>query len=120
MNKINKMNKWEKEYDNFLSILKYKKIVLDYRYEGITFKLAYRTTYTPDFLVVNADKTVTIIEIKGFRRDDAMAKFKIAAQMYPYFRFKMITKKKGDWAIIYDFNKVARAALKPYEYSNIS
>jgi hypothetical protein len=56
--------------------------------------------YVPDFLVWWADGTLEFVEIKGFMRDDARDKFKVAQSIYPGFRFRMVRKVKGTFETI--------------------
>jgi hypothetical protein len=73
-----------------------------YRFEGVTLKLADDTRYTPDFLVMLYDGTIECWEAKGFWRDDAKVKIKVAASLFPFvFRaFRKQTKKEGGgWEI---------------------
>lgn len=67
------------------------KIVL-WRYERFTLKLADDTRYTPDFYVLELDGSVSLIEVKGFMRDDALVKLKVAASQFPEFRFYLFQK----------------------------
>ena len=53
-------------------------------------------TYTPDFMVVRSDGEVVFYETKGFMRDDARVKLKVASERYP-FRFCLVTRKAGKW-----------------------
>ncbi|MBT9170537.1 MAG: hypothetical protein DDT18_00880 [Actinobacteria bacterium] len=92
-----KMNKMEGRYCQELELLKRAGEIVDYRFEPFGLKLADKTYYHPDFLVVYKDK-FEIIEIKGFMRDDANVKLKIAAKEFPWFQFKLIfwnSKTKG-------------------------
>lgn len=67
--------------------------------EGLTVRLAGRTRYTPDFFIVPDDAyRYELYEIKGFMRDDAAVKLKVAAEMYPCFSFYLVTREKGRWA----------------------
>jgi hypothetical protein len=86
------MNKEEEAYAKLLDELKMRGEVLWWKFEGITFKLAYRTTYTPDFNVMLANGQMQMHEYKGFWKDDARAKIKIAAAMFP-FQFIAVTKE---------------------------
>jgi hypothetical protein len=52
-----------------------------------------KTTYTPDFLVINHAGAVEIHEVKGFWRGDARVKFKMAVDLNPWAEFKVITRK---------------------------
>ena len=68
-----------------------------HKFEGLKLRLADNTFYTPDFAVMSADGVMECHEVKGFWQDDARAKIKIAADLYP-FRFIAInakTKKDG-------------------------
>lgn len=92
------MNKTEAEYGGYLELLKNAKEIAWYRYEGMTIKLAHDTRYTPDFCVVTKDGNLEFHEVKGFWRDDAKVKIKVAAEMYP-FRFFVIKKSKTGWVV---------------------
>ena len=62
-------------------------------------RLADNTFYTPDFAVLAADCVMECHEVKGWWQDDARAKIKIAADLYP-FRFlalRALPKKQGNY-----------------------
>lgn len=65
-------------------------------HEPFSLRLAAKTFYRPDFLVQSGE-TLTIYEVKGFRRDDAMVKLKVAARLFPCFRFVLVEREKGQW-----------------------
>ena len=75
--------------------------VVDWVFEGIKFRLADGTFYTPDFMVI-AHNCIEIVEVKGsYERDDARVKWKCAAEQFPWFRWivaRWMGKKKG-WKI---------------------
>lgn len=89
-----KGNKTEAAYMALLEARKRAGEILWYRFEGITLKLAQDTRYTPDFFVLAADGSLECHETKGFWRDDARVKIKVAAAMFP-FRFVAVQKAKG-------------------------
>jgi len=95
------MNKDEAAYAKELEALRLSGEIEGFAYEGMTLRLAPKTSYTPDFLVVYHDG-FEFHEIKGFERDDAIAKFKIAAEMFPWFGFKMIKKTKSGFVVTRD------------------
>ena len=98
-------SKWEEQYRNMLEAKYRVGEILAYEYESITFRLAPKTTYTPDFLVVLPDGKVQIHEVKGFAREDAIVKFKVAAQQNPWFEFIMVKKSKTEgWVEMLHFN----------------
>ena len=95
--KTGQLNKTEEQYRVYLDMLKMAGEVLWYRFEGLKLRLADNTFYTPDFAVMLSNGLIELHEVKGFWQDDARAKIKIAADMYP-FRFlavKVKPKKDG-------------------------
>lgn len=98
--KAGKMNKTEAEYAAELTCLQMAGEIQWYVFEGMTLKLADNTRYTPDFAVMRADGLIECHEVKGFWRDDARVKIKVAAELFP-FRFIAIKKRAkkdgGGW-----------------------
>lgn len=64
----------------------------------LTFKLGSDCRFTPDFIEIIAGKLVAW-ETKGFFRDDAKVKLKVAARMYPWVSFRLVTRKNKEWKI---------------------
>lgn len=89
-----KMNKTEAAYNDHLNYLRRDGHVLWHDFECIKLRLADDTFYTPDFAVLVRDLSLEIHEVKGFWRDDARVKIKVAAEMFP-FRFKAVSKQAG-------------------------
>lgn len=92
------MNKLEQAYAAELETSKQVGIVLWWKFEPIKLRLADRTFYTPDFLVMYHDCTLTCVEVKGHWEDDARVKIKVAAEQYPLLSFvamKPVAKKRG-------------------------
>lgn len=91
------MNKTEEAYARDLRDAVTLGDVLWWKFEGIKLRLANNTFYTPDFAVMLADGQLECHEVKGFWQDDARAKIKIAADIYPFtFRaFKPRSKRAG-------------------------
>lgn len=96
------MNKTEAAYAAHLELLKHAGGVAWYRFEGLKFRLADNTFYTPDFAVMLTAGAMECHEVKGYWQDDARVKIKVAADLYP-FRFIAITAKTkkagGGWAV---------------------
>lgn len=95
------MNKLETDYAAHLELRRLAGEVLWIKYEGLKFRLADSTFYTPDFDVMLADGTMELHEVKGHWEDDARVKIKVAAELYP-FTFKGIQRKRDQW-IVEDF-----------------
>jgi hypothetical protein len=53
----------------------------------MAFSLGDDTRYTPDFMVIKNDGTIEFHEVKGFMRPAARVKIKVAARMFPWFRW---------------------------------
>lgn len=104
--KVGAMNKTEAAYGQLLEHRKYAGEVAWYKFEGVKLRLADNTFYTPDFFVMLTNGQLEAHEVKGHWQDDARAKIKIAADMYP-FRFiavKVKAKKHGGGWEIEDFS----------------
>lgn len=95
--KTGQMNKTEAAYDKHLALLQHAGEIQWRKFEGLKLRLADNTFYTPDFAVMAADGVMECHEVKGVWMDDARAKIKIAADMYPFrfFGIKVKAKKAG-------------------------
>lgn len=93
------MNKSEKEWSVQLDLRKQASEIIEWWFEEITFKLATNTHYRPDFFIQMSDGTYEVHEVKGrFIRERSFAKFKIAAERFP-FTFYLCVKEKGSWKV---------------------
>ena len=96
MRKPGDMNRLETDYAWRLEMLKRAGEIADYAFEPVKLRLADRTFYTPDFMVIMPDGVIEFHETKGFWQDDARVKIKGAAELHPY-KFVGIRKVKGAW-----------------------
>lgn len=94
--KENGMNKTEYAYSVFLDALQSAGEVSKWEFEAVKLRLAKNTFYTPDFLVVTQSR-IEFHEVKGFWRDDARVKIKVAAKLFPWFAFFAVKKTKTGW-----------------------
>jgi hypothetical protein len=92
------MNKTEKARAIELEAMKRTGQIVAWYYEKVTLKLADDTRYTPDFFVLAPDGACHFEEIKGFWRDDAKVKLKVAVAHFP-FRFVAFEGKPGNWTV---------------------
>jgi hypothetical protein len=91
------MNGLETRYSS--EVLNMRKLggeLVDWKFEALKFRLAKRTFYTPDFLLVFHDR-FEIHEAKGFWEEDARVKIKVAQQMFPWFAFVAVQHIKNEW-----------------------
>ena len=95
--KVGAMNQTEAAYARTLELRKASGEVAWYKFEGLKFRLADNTFYTPDFAVLLADGSLEAHEVKGYWQDDARAKIKIAADIYPlrFVAVQALPKKAG-------------------------
>ena len=94
------MNKLEARYAQHLDLLQRAGQVAAWRFEVVTLKLAVDVRYTPDFLVILPGGELELHETKGFLRDDARVKLRVAARMFPWFVFRLVRwGKAGAWEI---------------------
>ena len=65
----------------------------------VTLRLANGLTYTPDFMVTlplpAGGAVITFYEVKGFMRDDAAVKLKVAASFCRWAQFYLVRRKRG-------------------------
>ena len=99
----NRMNKTESKFADWLEAERHLKRIVGWRFEPIKFVLAQNvkgkrnaTSYMPDFLAVYPSH-FCFYEVKGFFRDDALVKIKVAAELFPWFTWKVVFLKKGQW-----------------------
>lgn len=92
------MNKTEERYANeILRPLLLAGEIVKYDFEAVKFRLAKKTFLTPDFYVVTPTH-IEIHEVKGHWEDDARVKMKVAAKLFPEFKWiaiKWKNKKEG-------------------------
>lgn len=96
-------NKTEAAYDERLRLRQLAGEIVAYRFELLKIILVHNVagqrnemTYRPDFLVIKKD-CFEIHEVKGFWREDARAKIKMAAELLPWFKFVAVQYKKKQW-----------------------
>lgn len=100
--KTGQLNKTEQAYADYLGQLQAVGGILWHKFEGMKFRLADNTFYTPDFMVMKPDGQLEAHEVKGFWQDDAKVKIKVASDMYPvrFLAIKARAKKDGGgWAV---------------------
>lgn len=88
-----KLNKLERAYLGHLRASGYPRIGI----QNITLKLAHDCRLTPDFNIYK-EGFFTFIDVKGFQREDALIKMKVAARTFPWARFEIVKRTKtGQW-----------------------
>lgn len=89
-----KLNKTERA---FLEYLRYTAQVKCLHVMSVTLKLAFDCRLTPDFSYYSEGGQLTFIDVKGWQREDALIKMKVAARTFPEWRFVIVKRIKGAW-----------------------
>lgn len=89
-------SKLEADYADHLAMLLQAGVIARWDYEAEKFRLADGAWYTPDFRVVYPDRHVEFHETKGYRREAAIVRVKVAAELHPY-PFVLVERKRGQW-----------------------
>lgn len=100
--KTGEMNKTEAAYAEHLEAERLSGRVVWWKFQGMKFRLADNTFYTPDFNVMLASGQLEQHEVKGFWTDDAKVKIKVASSLYPMAFlavYKQSAKDGGGWRI---------------------
>ena len=85
----------------YLERLKASGDILWWKFEPASLRLAPKTFFKPDFMILRKDGLLIIDDTKGFMTDDANVKIKVAASMFP-FQFRIVRKAGkagGMWSI---------------------
>ena len=91
--KSGEMNRTERLFAEYLQKQLDEHKIFSFAFEPVTLRLAKDLRYTPDFFCHELDGTITFYEVKGFWRDDALAKIKMASEKFPLFRFVSVKKR---------------------------
>ncbi len=102
-----KLNKTEQAYAEMLDLSRAMGRIHSYYAQRWTVLLGPDLRYTPDFMVIRPDGRIEFVEIKGFEREDAIVKFKLAAELHPWADWKMVRKKGklegGGWEVTREY-----------------
>jgi hypothetical protein len=85
---IKGLNKTERAYYTRLVMLNVRCLHI----QSITLVLAHDCRFTADFSYRDENGRITFVDVKGFQREDALIKIKMAARLFPEFRFVIATK----------------------------
>jgi len=93
------MNRTEARFaKEVLDLMKADGDIHDYRFEPLRLRLAEGAYYCPDFVVKHQDGTVEFVEVKGFWREAARLRIKVAAEQYGWLgKFVAVRLVKGKW-----------------------
>jgi hypothetical protein len=90
------MNKREALYAAFLEGFRLSGDIAAWKFEPFRLKLAPSTFFNIDFEVVLNTGLIELHEVKGHWEDDARVKIKVAATMFPEFKFLAVTWNRSE------------------------
>lgn len=118
------MNSLESDYAEYLEQRRMASDILGYRFEPFKLILVHgvpgkrkEMTYKPDFLIILRPEVPKLIaerearhtlfrkcyefeihEVKGgYIREDSILKLKMAAELFPWFKFYLVQRERGEW-----------------------
>ncbi len=97
-------SKWEAQYHQHLELLEKTKAIAWFGYECIRLRLADGAYFTADFPVLTTHGQLVMCEVKGFWREAAKLRVKVAAKEFPWLRIEVITKRDGQWVLLETYN----------------
>jgi hypothetical protein len=99
--KAARMNKLETAYSQLIELERLAGTWQWWAFEAIKLRLAAGAWYTPDFALLDPLGKLVIHETKGHWREAAKVRIKVAAELYPMFRFVAVTRQRrkdgGSW-----------------------
>lgn len=96
--KSGQMNKLEAAYSQVLDLELHAGIIVGYRFEFASFKLAHRVHYRSDFLVKMADSSIQERQVKGFMTEGGRVKLRLFAKASLWDVY-LVQRIKGNWDI---------------------
>jgi hypothetical protein len=87
------LNQSELRYMKHLAGRVARKEIAGYWPHALKFRLADKTWYTPDALVMENDGLLSLHELKGWMEDDAAVKLKVTSETYWLFPVKLVREK---------------------------
>ena len=99
--KKNTMNATETRYAEKLGLLKVAGEIKRFDFEVDNLRIGMGVWYKPDFTVINSKNEIEYHEVKGgFITDKGLVKFKVACDLFPERKFKMVQWKNKQWKVI--------------------
>ena len=90
-------NKTERDFAERLKMCQKSGLIAWWSFEPWRLRLGKGAWYTPDFIVLENDGCLICYETKGFWREAARVRIKVAADRYPFLRFVAARLVKGEW-----------------------
>lgn len=90
------MNRLESSFAEYLEEQRKLGLIEWWAFESIKFRIGNGAWFTPDFVAMNVHAEIVFYETKGFMRDAANVRLKVAASSFP-FDFILVKKVNKMW-----------------------
>lgn len=91
-------NKGEQRYAAYLELRRQAGEIVSFKVKPMSIRLAPRTFFEVDFLVIDKDGFMEIHDYKGHMEDDACVKLKVLADQYWFLRVIVVREpRKGTY-----------------------
>lgn len=90
-------SKLEARYAQHLELLLRAGELSWWAYEPLSLQIAKGARYRPDFIVIEASGAISARETKGFMREAAQVRLRVAARAFPWLRFVLVRSEGGAW-----------------------
>lgn len=67
--------------------------ILTWQYQPVRLRLARESIFTPDFGLLRSDGVYTLQDFKGFQEIAALVRIKVAASLYWWWAFELVSKR---------------------------
>lgn len=95
------LNRVERERAGVLELLRQGGLIQGWLAHPWSLRLGKRSRYEFDFLVIDLDGTLICEEVKGRAGwsldDESRTKFKVAAELFPFLRFRGVERTEDGW-----------------------
>lgn len=90
-----RMNKTEAEFALLLRFRQTSRDIMWFAFEPVRLRLADGAWYCPDFMAVLPSGASVFYEVKGFEREAAIVRLKVAAEIHHWASFILVKRQKG-------------------------
>lgn len=92
------LNNTEKAFAAYLQERQAAGAILWWKAHPFSVKIAANTHYRPDFIYLQSDMQIVLVEVKGgYTSDKGQMKIKLCAEALPVFKMVKASRKNGNW-----------------------
>jgi len=92
-------SKWEEKYHAHLVAQRNAGKIVEFWWKGFRLRVGEGAWYTPEAIVLANDGYLELHEVKGYKREAAMVRYRAAKERYPFRAYLVRLKKGGEWVM---------------------